>query len=296
VVKITLGFYTYELRTINRKMSGEAKSEGVGKSGEGGMKTIGILAIGLIIGVIIGVVVGAFGFPQTQSSIDANILTADKAGEKVAAFINNNLVQPGTQVTLGEVREESGLYNVTTSYMENQIPVYITKDGEIIFLQGLGWVQIEEFEEQKKQRENQTQEQERKQETTIGNFIINGDALCAEDGKSIIYFFGSTGCPACEWEHPIVANVTSKFEGYISFHDNIIDDSTVDREIFAKYSDGRIPTLVLGCNYYRVGAGVTIGEDQEAKVLTALICKLTDNKPAEVCTDPEIEALINQIE
>ena len=47
--------------------------------------------------------------------------------------------------------------------------------------------------------------------------------------------------------------------------------------------------------HYRVGAGVTIGEDQEVKVLTALICNLTDNKPEEVCTNPEIEALINQI-
>ena len=277
-------------------MSGEDKSEGAGKPGEAGMKTgyIGILAVGLMIGIVIGVAVGAFVFPQAQDFSAANTLTADKAGEKVAAFINNNLVQPGTEVTLGEIKEESGLYNVTTSYMENQIPVYITKDGEIIFLQGLGWVQIEEFEEQKKQRENQTQEQESKQETTIGEFIVSGDEICKEDGIPIIYFFGSTGCPACEWEHPIVANVTAKFEGFISFHDNI--DSTADQEIFAKYSDGYIPTLVLGCKYYRVGSGTSLGEDQEAKVLTALICDLTGNKPVHICTDPEIEEWINKIE
>jgi thiol-disulfide isomerase/thioredoxin len=277
-------------------MSGEDKSEGAGKPGEAGMKTgyIGILAVGLMIGIVIGVAVGAFVFPQAQDFSAANTLTADKAGEKVAAFINNNLVQPGTEVTLGEIKEESGLYNVTTSYMENQIPVYITKDGEIIFLQGLGWVQIEEFEEQKKQRENQTQEQESKQETTIGEFIVSGDEICKEDGIPIIYFFGSTGCPACEWEHPIVANVTAKFEGFISFHDNI--DSTADQEIFAKYSDGYIPTLVLGCKYYRVGSGASMGEDQEAEVLTALICDLTDNNPVDICTDPEIEELINKIE
>jgi thiol-disulfide isomerase/thioredoxin len=277
-------------------MSGEDKSEGAGKPGEAGMKTgyIGILAVGLMIGIVIGVAVGAFVFPQAQDFSAANTLTADKAGEKVAAFINNNLVQPGTEVTLGEIKEESGLYNVTTSYMENQIPVYITKDGEIIFLQGLGWVQIEEFEEQKKQRENQTQEQESKQETTIGEFIVSGDEICKEDEKPIIYFFGSTGCPACEWEHPIVANVTAKFEGFISFHDNI--DSTADQEIFAKYSDGYIPTLVLGCKYYRVGSGASMGEDQEAEVLTALICDLTDNNPVDICTDSEIEELINKIE
>ncbi|MHC1600647.1 MAG: hypothetical protein ACXQS5_07545 [Candidatus Methanospirareceae archaeon] len=284
-------------------MSGEAESEGVGKSGEGGMKTIGILAIGLIIGVIIGVVVGALGFPQTQSFGATNVLTPEEAGETAVDFIETYAVPPGVDVVLINVTEveTANLYKIAVNLSmlgtSETRELYTTKDGELLFP---GAIDIEEFEEmaeqQKEQEEKLTQEQEEsEQETTIGDFIVSGDPLCAEDGKPIIYFFGSTGCPACEWEHPIVANVTSKFEGYISFHDNI-DDSTVDREIFAKYSDGHIPTLVLGCNYYRVGAGVTIGKDQEAKVLTALICKLTDNKPAEVCTDPEIEALINQIE
>jgi hypothetical protein len=53
--------------------------------------------------------------------------------------------------------------------------------------------------------------------------------------------------------------------------------------------------LVLGCKYYRVGSGTSMGEDQEAKVLTALICDLTGNKPVDICTDPEIEEWINKI-
>ncbi len=280
-------------------MSGEDRSEGEGKPGEAVAKTgfIGILAVGLMIGIIIGVAVGAFCFPQAQSFSAANGLTADEAGEKAADFINNNLVQPGTEVTLGEVKEESGLYNVTTSYMGNQIPVYITKDGEIIFVQRIGWIQIEEFEErmeqQKEQEENLTQEQESKQETTIGNFIVSSDEICLEDGTPIIYFFGADWCGGCKWEHPVITNVTSQFEGFISFHDNI--DSTADEDIFAKYSDEHIPTLVLGCKYYRVGAGISMGEEQETKVLTALICDLTDNKPIDVCTAPEIVDLINKI-
>jgi len=278
-------------------MSSEAKSEGVGKSGEAGMKPIGILAIGLIIGILIGVVVGAFGFPQAKSFGASNVLTAEEAGEEATDFINDNLVQPGTEVILGEVKEESGLYNVTTSYRGNQIPVYITKDGEIVFLQGLGWVQIEEFEEQKKESENQTQTPESRPEETIGNFIVSTDEVCKEEGKPIIYFFGADWCGGCRWEHPVIENVTVKFEGYISFHDiNIdLDYSTADQEIFDKYSTGGVPTLALGCRYYRVGAGTNMGEDMEAKVLTALICNLTDNKPADVCTAAEIEELITQI-
>ncbi len=56
-------------------------------------------------------------------------------------------------------------------------------------------------------------------------------------------------------------------------------------EVFQKYSTGGIPTLVLGCQYYRVGSGETAGEEQEIKDLTGLICKLTNNQPAEICQE-----------
>ena len=117
---------------------------------------------------------------------------------------------------------------------------------------------------------------------TIGNFIVSGDEICTENGKPIIYLFGSTFCPHCTWEHPIIEDVTSKFGGHVSFHDNI-NNPTADKEIFSKYSPGHIPTIVLGCKYYRVGSGESIGKDQEVKDLTALICNLTNNKPADIC-------------
>ena len=279
-------------------MSGEDKSEGVGKNGEAGMKTIGILAIGLIIGILIGVVVGAFGFPQTRSSGSANILTLEEAGQKAVDFITDYAVAPGVDVELVNVTEVEGanLYkivvNLSAMGRSQMSESYMTKDGKLLFPQA---IDVEEFGEmvkqQKEQEENQTQES--RPEMTIGNFIVSSDEICKEDGKPIIYFFGSERCGACKWEHPVIENVTAEFEGYISFHDNM--DSTADREIFDKYSTGYIPTIVLGCRYYRVGAGANMGEDQEAEVLTALICNLTDNKPIDVCTDAEIEELIKRI-
>ncbi len=171
--------------------------------------------------------------------------------------------------------------NISAMGMAQTAESYMTKDGKLLFPSG---IDIEEFEAMAEQQQ---------QNTTIGNFIVSGDGICEEDGKPILYFFGSEGCGACKWEHPVIVNVTAKFEGFISFHDNI--DSTADEDIFAKYSDGHIPTLVLGCKYYRVGAGASMGEDQEAKVLTALICDLTGNKPVDICTDPGIEEWINKI-
>jgi thiol-disulfide isomerase/thioredoxin len=292
-------------------MSGEDKSEGEGKPGEAGAKTgfIGILAVGLMIGIIIGVAVGAFGFPQAQSQgfSAGEVLAPKEAGNKVTGFISNYSgyfrLPPGVDIALINVTEveNANLYkiaiNISAMGESETVSSYMTKDGKLLFLGG--GIDIEEFEEmaeqQKKEAENRTreqqQEQQQQQNTTIGNFIVSSDEICLEDGKPIIYFFGRTGCPACEWEYPIVANVTAKFEGCISLHDNI--DSTVDSEIYNNYSTGYIPTLVLGCKYYRVGPGKSM--EQEAKVLTALICDLTGNKPVDVCTAPEIVDLINKI-
>ena len=286
-------------------MSGEDKSEGVGKLGEAGMKTgfIGILAVGLMIGIIIGIAVGAFGFPQAQSQgfSAGSALTPEKAGVRAIDFITNYAVAPGVDVELINVTEVEGanLYkmvvNISSMRGTQTAESYMTKDGKLLFPSG---IDIEEFEEtieqQKREEENRTREQQ-EQKTTIGNFVVSGDEICLEDEKPIIYFFGSDGCGHCKWEHPVIANVTSQFEDYISLHDNM-NNFTADQELFDKYNPrGSVPTLVLGCKYYRVGAGANMGEEQEMKVLTALICDLTGNKPVDVCTAPEIADLINKL-
>ncbi len=107
--------------------------------------------------------------------------------------------------------------------------------------------------------------------------------------------FGSSSCPHCSWEHPIFEKVMAQFGNLISLHDNM--DTQDDMEIFQKYSQvnqGGIPFMALGCRYLRVGSGEGIGQEEEEKVLTALICKLTDNEPEEVCS--QVEDLISQVE
>lgn len=121
--------------------------------------------------------------------------------------------------------------------------------------------------------------------TSIGNFVITKDELCKEDGKPVVYFFGGSFCPHCKWEHPIVEKVMEKFKDQVSFHNNM-DKQDADKEIWNKYASinqGGVPFIVLGCRYARVGSGETLGEKEEERILTALVCKLTGGQPEKTC-------------
>ncbi|MFH1451264.1 MAG: hypothetical protein ABIF89_01480, partial [bacterium] len=70
-------------------------------------------------------------------------------------------------------------------------------------------------------------------------------------------------------------------------------DSTEDQEIFSQYSDGSIPTIIVGCKYYRVGSGENLGEEKETNALRAIICKVTGNQPESVCS--KVQDLMTQV-
>jgi len=206
-------------------------------------------------------------------------LSPQQAAEKAINYINQNLLQGGATASLINVVEENGIYKFRLKIGENEYASYVTKNGKLLFIQGI------DLEKPRKKVE------EPKGEPTIGDFLVSEDEICKEDGKPIVYFFGSKRCPHCAWEHPIVEKVAKNFQGYMSFHNNM--DSQADMDVFRKYSTGGIPTLVLGCKYYRVGSGERAGEEMESKILTALICKLTENKLVDICN--EVQDLISQI-
>ncbi len=274
------------------------------------MKTISIsfLAIGVVVGVLIGAVIGVsvFSAPSAPSPSSgptpapAGVLTPDEAGERALEFLSTYAIPQGVEVSLASVTEDeqSGLYKVAIDVSMQEITetreVYMSKDGELLFP---GATNIDEYIEQVEAQKAHAEQRNREQQygTTIGNYIKSEDPLCTEEGKPIIYFFGGSSCSACQWEYPVLLNATSKFDGYIVLHDSM-KTGIVDSEVFASYSpSGSIPTIVLGCVYYRVGAGVNLGEAQEEQVLTALICELTDGQPEAVCTAPEIVALRDQL-
>ncbi|MDD5739024.1 MAG: thioredoxin family protein [Candidatus Pacebacteria bacterium] len=224
---------------------------------------IGILAIGIL-------AVSYYAFFSSSMS-----LSGQKAAEKAIAYVNAKVLTGSDKATLdGKVVSESGLYKFNVKVAADSFPSYVSKDGKLLFPQVM---QIEDVES------SSTAQNPSAQKTTIGNFLISSDQICYENEKPIFYFFGSQSCPHCQWEHPIIQKVAKLFEGVISFHENF--DNTNDQDVFAKYSaQGYIPTEVIGCKYYRNGAGENDGEAIETQNLTALLCKITNNQPESVCS------------
>ena len=230
---------------------------------------LGLIAAGILIG-------GAIVWTNYQTcqtgtcsqSTQEQLISSQQAGEKLVDFINQKILAgQGSTAALIETLEEAGFYKVKFDVEGQKVEWWITRDGRFVFPQTIDLqAQVEPAQETGKE---------------IGNFSVSADEICREDGKPIVYFFGSQSCPHCVWEHPIVQEVIAKFGDNISFHDNM--DGDADKEILDKYSTGGVPTLVLGCKYYRVGSGESLGEEKEVEALTNLICKLTDNKPSEIC-------------
>ncbi len=205
-----------------------------------------------------------------EQSAGGTVLSSDEAAEKLLSFVNKNILRGRQTASLMESSEEAGFYKVRFEVEGQEVEWRITRDGRFIFPQVIDLAEVVEPAEET--------------DKEVGNFSVSSDEVCREDGKPIVYFFGSESCPHCRWEHPIMEEVAEKFGDKISFHNNMDTDGTnADKEVFGKYSTGGIPTIVLGCKYYRVGSGESLGKEEEAGVLTDLICKLTDNKPSELC-------------
>ncbi len=93
-----------------------------------------ITSIALVI-ILVAVFI-FFGTGATSMTIagSEDVVEPEDAALKALEFINANLVQPGTEASFVSVNDFEGIYNVTLSYQEREISVFMTKDGSYMFL------------------------------------------------------------------------------------------------------------------------------------------------------------------
>lgn len=120
----------------------------------------------------------------------------------------------------------------------------------------------------------------------VGGYEETADQTCTNsDGKLVVRLFGASYCPHCQWEKPVFEGVLSEFNEtidgkvYMLDTDLVPDDETA---LWQRYDPaGSVPTVIIGCKYYRIGSGESIGQDEEASAITQLICsQLGSNAPS----------------
>ncbi|MCX6789161.1 MAG: thioredoxin family protein [Candidatus Gribaldobacteria bacterium] len=254
----------------------------------------------LIIGVLLVAVVILAYLQFAPDSALPGQLSSKAAVDNAMSFINENVLKasPDKAQLSGQPTEEAGLYKFMVKVSTQEVPLYVSKDGNLLFMQPPANIKEEVAKAQAANATGTPATSTNPGATaptgaaTIGDFKITTNEVCLENGKPTVYFFGSEGCPHCRWEKPVIEKIAQTFSGLISFHENV--DNNKDMDVFGKYSQGGIPTLVLGCKYFREGSGEQAGEAQETKDLSALLCKLTNGQPASVCSG--VTDLINQIQ
>lgn len=87
----------------------------------------------VIVGLITILALQNFVFaPQSKNGF----LLKEEAGSKTIEFIKNTLVEPGTQIELKNIEENSsGVYKVNFNVMGQDETVFITKDAKYLFFQ-----------------------------------------------------------------------------------------------------------------------------------------------------------------
>jgi thiol-disulfide isomerase/thioredoxin len=208
--------------------------------------------------------------------------SADSAAKKGIEYINKYLLAEGTTATLVSVDKDKigNLRKITIDVSGNKFGSYVSIDGKYLFAS-------EPYDMTKDPNEGtpttQTGSTVETTDTQLdGSFSEAKDTeVCTENGKPIVYFFGSASCPHCVWEKPILKSVVDEFGDAISYHENI--DSETDYDVFSKYSTGSVPTLVIGCKYFRIGSGESAGEESEKASLKKIICLATGNQPTSLC-------------
>ncbi len=68
---------------------------------------------------------------------EEQILTPQEAAEKAINFINQNLLQEGVTASSVNATEENGVYKFRLKIEEQEYDSYVTKDGKILFTEGI---------------------------------------------------------------------------------------------------------------------------------------------------------------
>jgi hypothetical protein len=145
------------------------------------------------------------------------LLTKDQAKVKAVDFIDNNLVQAGSKVTVKDIIEEDGLYKLTVVLSSGQeVTSYLSKDGSRFYPQSINITDVEKQKQAQDQAQNPAAAGADKKAATAPVNAVKTD-------KPTVELFVMSYCPyGTQIEKgilPVVAALGSKINFKLEFCD-----------------------------------------------------------------------------
>lgn len=167
-------------------------------------------------------------------------LTLEEAKVKANDFISNNLVQPGTEISIKEVVEEAGLYKIVVNLPDGQeIDSYLSMDGKKFFPQVMD---IEETEAKTADTSNGAEAQQQK-----------GLSDITKTEKPVVEAFIMSHCPyGTQIEKGLIpvmktlgekADIQIKFVSYAMHGEKELDEQLRQHCIQEEQTDKFLPYL-----------------------------------------------------
>jgi|GEM_PF-1870746 len=120
-----------------------------------------------------------------------------------------------------------------------------------------------------------------------GNFQETKETVCMNGSKPIVYMFTTSWCPHCTWEKPVMKKAVELFGDNVDlriYDVDVAQPPAADMAVYQKFNpDGSIPTIVIGCKYFQIGSGETLGEAGEIAVIKKAICASFGTNAPAVC-------------
>jgi thiol-disulfide isomerase/thioredoxin len=184
-----------------------------------------------------------------------------EAADKAVNYVNKYIVPEDQPAKIVQVfPEKLTYYKFIMNIAGTEYPSYVSADGKSL-------ITGKEYDLNKNPN---TIDGKEFVSIADGFYEVKGAEVCKESGKPIVYFFGSKSCPHCTWEQPIVSEVAKSFGTRVSYHENIDNDK--DQAVLDRFSpQGGIPVVIIGCKYFKIGSGETIGSDKEKAAIISLI-------------------------
>jgi protein-disulfide isomerase len=193
-----------------------------------------------------------------SGSITGNVIGTNTAGEKLVEFLNARV---GGDVILEQVNDFGSLYEIIVLYEGEQIPVYITKDGEYMVQSPIAittdssqivqtgepdWTFFENsLPDDLKQTILSFPDSQAKQTSIEGVYEFEGYNLC----KNNLLVFYHPDCGWCERYHPVLKQAQSDFPE-LKIYTLLLSEN---RDIAEKYGVSGTPANVINCKYFASG-------------------------------------------